>query len=398
MIILVGDFHRIWEDKTKYESRCSPYKTFLRTKTFIPIEMHGVLSGEKVLATGLGAADFELRGYGRKKGKGAKGERDEKIELSLEEAAFLLAAGKIVITKQDEKSSELPLEEFLTHVSDSFPNFGARYIVYTDLKERGYQVQPGGVDFWLYPRGAKPEPKHARYFIRIFSEKDFISVQDLEALLVLAHNMRKEPIIAVVDDESDITYYKVKEATFDVIEPRNEKEGEGVKARKGTVKAFWLGDKVMVWDEAVAQELHQNNFYGDITKEKKLLLSMVEAAYLTEKGLLDLHFDQLVEHAATIERDFMRKYAVYEDLRNKGLILKTGFKFGSHFRVYKALDQKHSLDLIHVLSREHVFSMPTLARAIRLAHGVKKRMIFAYQSTDKAEQTISYVYIGRMKL
>lgn len=353
--------------------------------------MHGVLSGEKVIVAGSEADSFEFRGYGRKKREGVKEEREYKLTLSLEEAAFLLEAGKIVIKK--DKGSELTLEDFFKHALDIYPNFGARYIAYKDLKERGYVVQPGKVDFWLYPRGAKPGAKPARYFIRILSEREFLSVKDLEALLVLARNMRKEPIIAVVDDESDVTYYEVKEAKFDVIEKQEEQEAvkrEG----SGKGKTFLLVDKVVLRDEDLAVKLYKNDFFGKLTKEKRLLLSLVEAAYLIKKGLLELSFELFVKHAATIESDFVDKYAVYEDLRDKSLILKTGFKFGSHFRVYKATNQKHSRDLIQVLPEEHVFSMPELARAIRLAHGVKKRMIFSFKEGEE----IRYIDIGRMKL
>ncbi len=370
--------------------------SFLIEKSFITIKMQGILSGEKVIVAGSEADTFESMGYGRKKGKSVKGEREYKLELSLEEAAFLLEAGRIVIRK--EKGSELTLEDFLKHALGIYPNFGARYIVYKDLKERGYVVQPGGVDFWLYPRGTKPGAKTARYFIRILSEREFLSVKDVEAVLVLAHNMRKEPVIAVVDDESDITYYDVKEAKFDdVIEKRDEREDRKSEV-SGKGKAFLLGDKVILWDTDLAANLYKNDFYGKLTNENRLLLSLVEAAYLIKKGLLELNFEQFVEHAATIESDFMGKYAVYEDLREKGLILKTGFKFGSHFRVYKATNQKHSRDLIHVLPEEHVFSMPELARAVRLAHGVKKRMIFSFKEQVGTESRIRYVDIGRMKL
>jgi len=353
--------------------------------------MHGVLSGEKVIVAGSEADSFEFRSYGRKKKEGVKEEREAKLKLSLEEAAFLLDTGKIVI-KNDEES-ELTLEDFFKHALGIYPNFGARYIVYKDLKERGYVVQPGRVDFLLYPRGAKPGAKPARYFIRILSEREFLSMKDLEGLIVLARNMRKEPIIAVVDDESDITYYEVKEAKFDVIEKQEVQEGAKREGSK-KAKAFLLGDKVILLDADLAVNLYKNDFYGNLTKEKRLLLSLVEAAYLIKKGLLELSFEQFVEHAATIESDFVDKYVVYEDLRDKGLILKTGFKFGSHFRVYKALNQKHSRDLIHVLPKEHVFSMPELARAIRLAHGVKKRMLFSF----KEQEEIRYIDIGRMKL
>ena len=372
--------------------------------------MQGILSGEEVAVARVDAERFELRGYGRKEAKGAKEEREGKLTLSLEEAAFLLEAGKIVITKETEKESALTLEEFFRHALDIFPNFGARYIVYKDLKQRGYIVHPGGVDFWLYSRGTKPGEKPARHFIRILSEREFLSVKDLEDLLILAHNMRKELIIAVVDDESDITYYKVREAKFNAIETRAEKEGE-IREEGGEGTAFLLGDKVVLRNAALAETFYKNHFYGTLTKEGWLLLSLVESAYLIKRGLLEMKFEQFIEYATSMEHDFVNKYAVYKDLMEKGLVVKTGFKFGSHFRVYKALNLKHSSDLIHVLPREHVFSMSELARAVRLAHGVKKRMIFAYQPLPKklnkavtrqplgaVDQPIRYADIGRMKL
>jgi len=355
--------------------------------------MQGELSGGKVIVAG-SEANILGKGYGRKKGR---------LELSLEEAAFLLETSKIEI-KGEEEEKELNLVDFLKHALDISPKFGVRYIVYKDLKERGYVVQPGGVDFWLYPRGAKPGEKPARYFIHILSERDFFPLKELDTLLISARNMRKEPILAVVDEESDITYYEVKEARFEFIEQEKERKKKSEKA-----KASLLGDRVILWDANLAENLYRNNFYGKLTKEKRLLLSLVEAAYLMKRGQLEielnaqhppkpLNFEQFIDYASSIESDFMDKYAVYVDLRGKGLIVKTGFKFGSHFRVYKAMKQKHSSYLIHVLPEEHVFSMSELSRAVRLAHGVKKRMIFSFKEKVGEESFIKYVDVGRMKL
>ncbi len=355
--------------------------------------MRGVLSGEKVMVAGVEADSFEFRGYGRKKDTGVEKESEGKLKLSLEEAAFLLEAGKLEIKKDSE--STFTLEEFFTHALGIFSNFGARYSVYKDLKERGYVVKPGEVDFWLYPRGTKQGEKYARYFIRILSEEESVSLKELKELLILGRNMRKEPIIAVVDDESDVTYYKVKEAKFERITQRDEKER---RKRKSTNELFLLGDKVVLWDADLAENLYTSAFYGKLTKESTLLLSLVEAAYLIKNELLELSFEHFIEHAASIESDFMAKYKVYENLREKGLIVKTGFKFGSHFRVYKAADQKHSLDLIHVLPEEHIFAMSELARAVRLAHGVKKRMVFSFKEDVGVESRINYIDVGRMKL
>ena len=376
--------------------------------------MQAVLSDGKVVVAGSEAeteaeTDILAKGYGRKKGT---------IELSLEEAAFLLETGKIQI--KDGAGKELNLNGFLKHALDVSPKFALRYLIYTDLKERGYAVQPGGVDFWLYPRGAKPGEKPARHFIRIFSESDFLSLNDLAALLISARNMRKEPIIAVVDEESDITYYEVQEADFESVELEEDKE----ESKKRKAKTSLLGDRVVLWDANLAENLYRNDFYGKLTKEKRLLLSLVEAAYLMKKGLLEIevreqksslekapslkpqtsnlkpgkNFERFGEYANAIETGFMDKYVVYEDLREKGLVAKTGFKFGSHFRVYKTKQQKHSSYLIHVLPEEHVFSMQELSRAVRLAHGVKKRMIFSFKEKVGEESFIRYVDVGRMKL
>ena len=346
------------------------------------------LLGEKVVVTGTEEEVFG-KGYGRKKGR---------LELSLEEAAFLLETGRLQI-------KQLNFEEFLERALSVSPRFGVRYLVYRDLKDRGYAVQPagggggrgggrggGGVGFWLYPRGAKPGEKPAKYFIRIFSELDFLALSELGELLALAENMRKESILAVVDAESDVTYYELKEAKFEGLqgekkegkrergEEEVEQEEEQGKEEKKKAKVSLLGDRVVLLDSGLAESLYKKHFYGKLTKERRLLLSFVEATYLSKAGLLETSFKQFVEHATAVESDFLEKYAVYEDLRANGLVVKTGFKFGSHFRVYKAGQQKHSSYLIHVLPKEHIFSLPELSRAVRLAHGVRKRMIFAHQT------------------
>ena len=396
------------------------------------------LLGEKVVVTGLEGAEADLvgKGYGRKKGR---------LELSLEEAAFLLETGRLQI-------KQLNFEEFLEHALSVSPRFGVRYLVYRDLKDRGYAVQPagggggrgggrggGGVGFWLYPRGAKPGEKPAKYFIRIFSELDFLALSELGELLALAENMRKESILAVVDAESDVTYYELKEAKFEglqgekkagkrergeeeeeqeveqeeeqEVEQKVEQEEEQGKEEKKKAKVSLLGDRVVLLDSGLAESLYKKHFYGKLTKERRLLLSFVEATYLSKAGLLETSFKQFVEHATAVESDFLEKYAVYEDLRANGLVVKTGFKFGSHFRVYKAGQQKHSSYLIHVLPKEHIFSLPELSRAVRLAHGVRKRMIFAHQtfreqtfrkslikSNNASLQKVFYVEVGRKKL
>jgi len=81
-------------------------------------------------------------------------------------------------------------------------------------------------------------------------------------------------------------------------------------------------------------------------------------------------------------------------LRNSGLVPKTGFKFGTHFRVYKSFDTiSHSDYLVHAISHDHVFSLQQVSRAIRLANSVKKEMIYAVVS-----DRIDFIVLGRVRL
>ena len=78
-------------------------------------------------------------------------------------------------------------------------------------------------------------------------------------------------------------------------------------------------------------------------------------------------------------------YSVYEDWRSRGYVVKTGFKFGTHFRIYfpgaspvRSEDEwMHSKHVIHVFPRKHRQIISEWARAIRVAHSVKKTFILA---------------------
>jgi len=323
--------------------------------------------------------------------------REEK--LSLEEAAFLLEKGKI-------KIKGLSTGDFFSRAIATFPAFVVRYIVYRDLKERGYAVRAGRTDFWLYPRGVRQGEKPARYVVHILREKDLIAIADLDRLLSSARNMRKELILAIVDEESDVTYYEIRAPKLEGTLKEEREEGEG-EAELTCTTASLADDRVLIYDESSAERLYRD-FYGKLSGEgkgnKRLILSLIETAYLmrennrmvvhvhTPSG--DMNYEQFLDYAIEKEHDFKDKLLVYTDLRSKGLLLKTGFKFGSHFRVYTALQQKHSSYLVHVVHPEYIFAMNELARAVRLAQGVKKRMIFACVHEDG----VKYIDIGRRRL
>ncbi|MEM5798682.1 MAG: hypothetical protein QXP39_01370, partial [Candidatus Aenigmatarchaeota archaeon] len=66
----------------------------------------------------------------------------------------------------------------------------------------------------------------------------------------------------------------------------------------------------------------------------------------------------------------------------RGFIVKSGFKFGSHFRIYfqgvSPLSEKgyvHSKHVLHVFPKEQKLLVSEWARVVRVAHSVKKTFI-----------------------
>jgi tRNA splicing endonuclease len=82
----------------------------------------------------------------------------------------------------------------------------------------------------------------------------------------------------------------------------------------------------------------------------------------------------------------LKLFEVYTDWREKGYVIKTGFKFGTHFRVYfpgatpiknNTAGWVHSKHVIHVFPRDSRLLISEWARAIRVAHSVRKTFILA---------------------
>jgi tRNA-intron endonuclease len=162
-------------------------------------------------------------------------------------------------------------------------------------------------------------------------------------------------------------------------------------------------ERVMVREPELMEEFEQRG-YGE-KEEKELLLSPEEALYIKEKRAdfrivnernKDMDYEALMKHFTKLDRDFPRKYLVYRDLRDRGFCVKTGFKFGTHFRIYSRGDKPgsgHAIWLVHCIPEEFVCEFPLVSRAVRLAQNVRKKMIYAV--LDK-EGDITYYKIERI--
>ncbi|BAA29367.1 tRNA-intron lyase [Pyrococcus horikoshii] len=156
---------------------------------------------------------------------------------------------------------------------------------------------------------------------------------------------------------------------------------------KKPIEFYLSGDRVYSTREKAINQLYNNRGYGEL-KGDKLFLSLIEAAYLTEKGWIkvvdkdkELKFDDLMKLGKSRDEDFDIKYIVYKDLRDRGYIVKSALKFGSHYRVYRK-DAEHSDWLIWVLRENQRLSPNDITARARVAHGVRKNMVLAIVDED----------------
>jgi tRNA-intron endonuclease len=251
------------------------------------------------------------------------------------------------------------------------------FVVYKDLRDRGFYLSPAregwvddpeGADFVVYPRGKGPGDGAVAHRIRVLGEREPVPVASLG-----------DVALAVVDEEGELTYFRTAAATAD-----GGAEGER-EPLPDAVEASLLADRALVWNPPDA--LHDAAFYGQRLAGRNaeagpLQLSLVEAAYLARGGALALDETTVAERGRAVEGErFDRRLAVYAALRDAGAVPKSGFKFGADFRVYDAFESVaemgHSDRLVRVVEPDHELLPRGLSLDVRLAGGVRKRMVFA---------------------
>ncbi|MDI9620129.1 MAG: tRNA-intron lyase [Candidatus Nezhaarchaeota archaeon] len=160
--------------------------------------------GERLTVKGEEAVKLRELGY--------YGEVDEKGNVVLDpvEAAYLLEKGALSL---DFQGKSLDFHEFTQLMLMRNPIFWYRYLVYSDLKRRGYTVKPGfstsDVEFRLYRRGVEIGREGAKYIVFGVVEGKPIDLRSLIEKAREARNLRKELVTAIVDAQGEVCYYSV---------------------------------------------------------------------------------------------------------------------------------------------------------------------------------------------
>ena len=151
------------------------------------------------------------------------------------------------------------------------------------------------------------------------------------------------------------------------------------------IKAIFSGEHVFS-NSAAANNLHAKSRFGEVVGDK-VQYSLVETCYLLDEGSMEvfkkskkLIADKFSELACEIEQNFMIRYAVFADLRNKGYVVKTALKFGADFMVYdkgKKPGEAHARWIIFPVYESSSLTWQDFAAKNRVAHSTKKNLLIA---------------------
>ncbi len=208
-----------------------------------------------------------------------------------------------------------------------------------------------------------------------------------------------------IERKKEMLEEAMAEETKFEIQPIIEEEDYSLSPKKEKLKSALLGDKVLVPD---GQDFYERNGFGDLT-EKGLELCPEEALYLASRTKIEvfdgekpLTAEELLEKFKQIYSEFYIRYQVFKDLRDRGLVVRSGLKYGTHFRVYERgvkpkkgvrAPWEHAKFLVHAVSEGQIYQIPEMARFVRLSHSVKKKLWLAIVD---GEGDVTYYQISRV--
>ena len=259
---------------------------------------------------------FSKGGYGiPRKGGG--------VILNLYESLCLIELGRLTVYMDSE-----PMES--TAIINSWAAEGkislSKYLVYFDLRI-GRGIFATVNDSGLVTLSSRPdEPPNT--VLCVVSEHHEMMAGELFDFI---SEPESNHIVAMIDDKCNISYYKVTE-----VQPHGSLKESEISQFTGTL----FEDLVVVFDKNAFQGIQLKSSIGQLVNDK-LYVSFMDAYYLLCNGKLIVKtvqgtgIDPDAFYFICKEKisNFDDKYAVYLDLRRRGMSVKTGFTFGGTFNV-----------------------------------------------------------------
>ncbi|MGC9778303.1 MAG: tRNA-intron lyase [Candidatus Heimdallarchaeota archaeon] len=137
--------------------------------------------------------------------------KDKTLSLNYEEALHLLERGVIKIASKD--GVWLSISDCARIFTENAESFWRDYLVYKDLRNRGYIVGQGiskDVKYRVYPRGGKKGTDVAKVMIYPLAEEQSINLEKLDEIVIQAQSLKKKLLVACVDRLGDVSYYELQ--------------------------------------------------------------------------------------------------------------------------------------------------------------------------------------------
>jgi tRNA-intron endonuclease len=144
------------------------------------------------------------RGYGVSEENG--------LTLTFHEALYLLGNGDLEIEDED-KREKMGFQGLLNLSRTIDENAWVRYLIYRDLRKRGYVVREGfglGIDFRVYERGEYGK-ETATYLIFGIQEGQPVSMEELTRTLNYVQSLKKKLVLAVLNRRGEVVYYSLSQ-------------------------------------------------------------------------------------------------------------------------------------------------------------------------------------------
>ena len=171
----------------------------------IPVIEARLAGGVKVVVDETKSQDeLRTKGFGEKEGK--------EYVLKPYEALYMLHAKRLALAGKKDMTFDALLELFNRHDK----NIMSKFLVYRDLRSRGYVAKEGfgfGDDFRVYERG-EYESKPAKYVVFGVSEGANVTARNFAHAIEQIEKMGKEAVVAVIERRGEVIYYKASRTRF----------------------------------------------------------------------------------------------------------------------------------------------------------------------------------------
>jgi tRNA-intron endonuclease len=154
----------------------------------------------------------DLRSQDQLRNKGYGEKENNTFILETYEALYLYYLNRLTITN----GNIVDFSDLLKRVVKHDKEIVTKFLVYRDLRSRGYIVKEGfgfGADFRVYERGGY-EKKRAKYVVFCVNEGINLKVGELSKSVREIETMGKNAIAAVVERRGEVIYYKLTNMIF----------------------------------------------------------------------------------------------------------------------------------------------------------------------------------------